>query len=130
MKKEQIKMKHKCPFCKTDEDILFSNSLIFALFDNCPVSKGHILLITKRHFDNFFEATEDELKAIDDLLKQAKNFIDNKFNPDGYNIGVNCGEVAGQSVMHLHIHLIPRYKGDMENPLGGVRGVIPEKQKY
>ena len=123
-------MKHKCPFCKTDEDILFSNSLIFALFDNYPVSKGHILLITKRHFDNFFEATEDELKAIDDLLKQAKNFIDNKFNPDGYNIGVNCGEVAGQSVMHLHIHLIPRYKGDMENPLGGVRGVIPEKQKY
>jgi diadenosine tetraphosphate (Ap4A) HIT family hydrolase len=123
-------MKHKCPFCKTDEDILFSNSLVFALFDNYPVSKGHILLITKRHFDNFFEATEDELKAIDDLLKQAKNFIDNKFNPDGYNIGVNCGEVAGQSVMHLHIHLIPRYKGDMENPLGGVRGVIPEKQKY
>jgi len=123
-------MKHKCPFCKTDEDILFSNSLVFALFDNYPVSKGHILLITKRHFDNYFDATEDELKAIEDILKQAKEFIDNKFNPDGYNIGINCGEVAGQSVMHLHIHLIPRYKGDMENPLGGVRGVIPEKQKY
>jgi diadenosine tetraphosphate (Ap4A) HIT family hydrolase len=123
-------MKYKCPFCKTDEDILFSNSLVFALFDNYPVSKGHILLITKRHFDNYFDATEDELKAIEDILKQAKEFIDNKFNPDGYNIGINCGEVAGQSVMHLHIHLIPRYKGDMENPLGGVRGVIPEKQKY
>ena len=123
-------MKHKCPFCKTDEDILFSNSLVFALFDNYPVSKGHILLITKRHFDNYFDATEDELKAIEDILKQAKEFIDNKFNPDGYNIGINCGEVAGQSIMHLHIHLIPRYKGDMENPLGGVRGVIPEKQKY
>jgi diadenosine tetraphosphate (Ap4A) HIT family hydrolase len=123
-------MKHKCPFCKTDEDILFSNSLVFALFDNYPVSKGHILLITKRHFDNYFDAKEDELKAIEDILKQAKEFIDNKFNPDGYNIGINCGEVAGQSVMHLHIHLIPRYKGDMENPLGGVRGVIPEKQKY
>jgi diadenosine tetraphosphate (Ap4A) HIT family hydrolase len=123
-------MKHKCPFCKTDEDILFSNSLVFALFDNYPVSKGHILLITKRHFDNYFDATEDELKAIEDILKQAKEFIDNKFNPDGYNIGINCGEVAGQSVMHLHIHLIPRYKGDMDNPLGGVRGVIPEKQKY
>jgi len=123
-------MKHKCPFCKTDEDILFSNSLVFALFDNYPVSKGHILLITKRHFDNYFDATEDELRAIEDILKQAKEFIDNKFNPDGYNIGINCGEVAGQSVMHLHIHLIPRYKGDMDNPLGGVRGVIPEKQKY
>ena len=123
-------MKYKCPFCKTDEDILFSNSLVFALFDNYPVSKGHILLITKRHFDNYFDATEDELKAIEDILKQAKEFIDNKFNPDGYNIGINCGEVAGQSVMHLHIHLIPRYKGDMDNPLGGVRGVIPEKQKY
>ena len=123
-------MKHKCPFCKTDEDILFSNSLVFALFDNYPVSKGHILLITKRHFVNYCDATEDELKAIEDILKQAKEFIDNKFNPDGYNIGINCGEVAGQSVMHLHIHLIPRYKGDMDNPLGGVRGVIPEKQKY
>lgn len=86
--------------------------------------------IPKRHVANYFELTTEEVLAIRDLLQRMKTEVDAKFHPDGYNIGVNVGADAGQSIFHVHVHLIPRYKGDVKNPRGGVRGVIPAKQSY
>ena len=122
---------NQCPFCKpSEEDIIFKNDLCYARFDRYPVNKGHILIIPFRHFDSYFDATKEEKIAFIELIDEAKEYLDKNFKPDGYNIGVNIGKEAGQTVFHVHIHLIPRYKWDMENPEGGVRGVIPEKQKY
>lgn len=111
--------------------------LHFAQFEHCyiikdqfPVSPGHLLIIPYEHTENWFTATEEVRLDIMRALNFAKERLDNEYTPHGYNIGANCGEVAGQSVMHLHVHLIPRYQGDMEEPKGGVRGVIPSKQKY
>ena len=87
-------------------------------------------IITKRHIKDWWEATAKERLAIFDLLDQAKKLIDDKYKPNAYNIGMNLGKEAGQGIMHLHIHLIPRYRGDVENPLGGVRGIIPDNQTY
>lgn len=106
------------------------NQLAVAILDRFPVSKGHLLIITKRHVADFFATTREERQAINDLLERARAWLEREYEPDGYNVGVNCGETAGQSVMHVHVHLIPRYKGDIENPRGGVRGVIPEKRIY
>lgn len=89
-----------------------------------------MLIIPHRHFADYFDATEEEKNAIWGLVDETKVFLDERLSPQGYNIGINVGEPAGQTVMHLHIHLIPRYVGDMSDPKGGVRGVIPEKQKY
>jgi len=122
-------MNKKCPFCNLDKYV-FSNELAFARYDLYPVNKGHLLIIPFRHFDNYFEATPEEKVALMALIDQGKTLIDEKHSPDGYNIGINVGMAAGQTVMHLHIHLIPRYIGDMPDPKGGVRGVIPEKQSY
>ena len=123
-----------CPFCnieKLDKDrILYQDSSWIAIYDNYPVSKGHVLLIPKRHCETYFDLNYVELASLGVTIGVIKLILNKKFNPDGYNIGVNCGEVAGQTVKHCHIHIIPRYKGDMEDPRGGVRGVIPEKQKY
>jgi diadenosine tetraphosphate (Ap4A) HIT family hydrolase len=124
-------LNQQCPFCNpAKEDIILKNELCYARFDKFPVSKGHMLIIPFRHFDNYFDATQEEKLGILDLLDKVKDFLDKKFNPDGYNIGVNIGECAGQTIFHLHIHVIPRYKGDVENPKGGVRGVIPDKRIY
>ena len=121
----------QCPFCNpSEEDIILKNDLCYARFDKFPVNKGHILIIPFRHFDSYFDAIKEEKIAFLELIDKAKSFLDSKFKPDGYNIGVNIGKEAGQTIFHVHIHLIPRYKGDMENPKGGVRGVIPDKQKY
>ena len=109
---------------------VFENDLAKAFFDAFPVSEGHMFFVTKRHVSTFFDTTPEERIAIFELIDEAKKMLDDKFHPDGYNIGMNCGEYAGQSVMHVHVHLIPRYKGDVENPRGGVRGVIPSKQNY
>lgn len=106
------------------------NELAYALTDTNPVSPGHCLIVTRRHVAEFFQATKEEKLAIFDLVDKMKAIIDEKHNPDGYNIGVNIGKAAGQSVPHIHIHMMPRYTGDIENPRGGVRGVIPAKQKY
>ncbi len=124
----KIRITH-CPFCQPKKVIL-ENELAWARFDKFPVNPGHILIITRRHIADFFDSTRDERQAIDELLEQSKRMLDESLQPDGYNIGVNCGHAAGQTIMHLHVHLIPRYTGDMDNPRGGVRGVIPEKQKY
>ena len=111
-----------CIFCDNfieNKKALFENKLAIAYFDEFPVSKGHILIVT-----------EEEQIAILELLNKCKKYLDEKFSPTGYNIGLNCGRDAGQSVMHIHMHLIPRYSGDVKDPRGGVRGVIPDKKNY
>lgn len=123
-------MDSKCPFCNIEREIIASSSLSLAFFDGFPVSLGHALVIPKRHVASFFDLTTEEKI---DMLKVAdcvKRIIDEKYHPDGFNLGVNVGEAAGQSVFHVHMHIIPRFKGDVQNPRGGVRGVIPSKQNY
>jgi len=107
-----------------------ANDLAFALRDRFPVSKGHTLVIPKRLVTTWFDATRAEQLAILDLVDEAKVALDREYRPDGYNVGFNAGAAAGQTVMHLHVHVIPRYSGDTVDPRGGVRGVIPDKQKY
>ncbi|MEN6587286.1 MAG: HIT family protein [Sulfuricella sp.] len=118
-----------CAFCHPD-GILFENDLAYARSDLYPVNPGHLLVIPKRHVADFFLTTEAEKAALLSLLDEAKHLLDEKYVPDGYNIGINVGEAAGQTIFHVHMHLIPRYRGDMENPRGGVRGVIPSRQSY
>jgi len=118
-----------CPFCNP-EDVVFENSLAYAKLDAFPVSPGHMLIIPKRHIPDFFSLTEEEKTAIFLLLDESKLYLDTKYHPNGYNIGINCGEAAGQTIFHVHIHLIPRYTGDVTNPRGGVRGVIASKRDY
>jgi len=121
-----------CLFCNINsKDLVFDNEFAFASFDSYPVSKYHSLIVPKRHILDYFELTNDELLACNDLIKKIKKKIQNEDKTvDGFNIGTNSGVVAGQSIMHCHIHLIPRRKGDVNNPQGGVRGVIPSKQHY
>ena len=124
-----------CPLCSTKDMVIekgqgVENELAYALTDTNPVSLGHCLIVPRRHVAEFFDATKEEKLAIFDLIDEMKVIIDKKHHPDGYNIGVNIGKAAGQSVPHIHIHMMPRYTGDVENPRGGVRGVIPAKQKY
>jgi fluoride exporter len=118
-----------CPFCQTDSAVL-GNALAYARFDRNPVSPGHLLILPRRHVATWFDASRDEQHAMLALLDEAKDLLDARHGPDGYNFGANVGEAAGQTVMHLHLHLIPRYRGDVEQPRGGVRGVIPTRQNY
>jgi len=126
----------ECRYCEDEYQkslqtrIILENELAYARYDGNPVNKGHMLIITKRHMDNFFETTKEEKIALLDLVSKAKTLLDEEYHPNGYNVGMNCGTAAGQTVMHTHIHLIPRYDGDVPNPKGGVRGVIPSKQDY
>ena len=122
-------MENKCIFCN-QEELILENELTWARYDRYPVSPGHLLIITKRHVADFFDTTLEERQALNNLSEEAKKMLDREYSPDGYNIGVNCGAAAGQTIMHLHIHLIPRYQGDIDNPRGGVRGVIPDKRIY
>lgn len=122
----------RCRFCNyTGKPILNENEYAFTIEDAYPVSLYHSLIIPKRHFSDFFMISELELSAVYNLLTDRKNYI-NKVDPDvtGYNIGINAGVSAGQTVSHCHIHLIPRRNGDVEDPKGGVRGVIPNKKNY
>lgn len=124
-------MTRPCPFCSLPlERIIDSNELGMTIRDGFPISLGHTLVIPKRHVGSWFEITKDEQSALFNLLERAKKALQGEFNPDGYNIGINDGPAAGQTVPHLHMHLIPRYKGDQEDPRGGVRWIIPEKAKY
>ena len=121
-----------CIFCNIKEDeIIFSNELAISSFDSYPVSKHHVLIFPKRHVKDYFELNNDEILACNKLIKLLKDFILKKdITVKGFNIGTNAGKVAGQTIMHCHIHMIPRRQGDVENPQGGVRGVIPSKQHY
>ena len=121
-----------CLFCITkNDDIIEENQFAYATFDPYPVSSKHSLIIPKRHVKEYFELSEEEIIGCNQLIKKIKIKVEsNDKTIKGFNIGINSGNVAGQSIMHCHIHLIPRREGDVENPQGGVRGVIPSKQHY
>ena len=119
----------ECFFCKTN-DYIMENELAKARYDGYPVSKGHMVFVTKRCVPTFFNTTKEERVALFDLVDKAKQMLDKLYHPNGYNIGINCGQASGQTIMHIHIHLIPRYNGDVPDPRGGVRGVIPKNQNY
>lgn len=112
------------------ENILIESDLFFIVYDAFPVSPGHILIISKSLKKTFFDLDEHERNELPRMIVRARDLIEKKFKPHGYNIGMNCGEVSGQSIMHFHCHVIPRYKGDLDNPRGGVRGVVPDKMNY
>ncbi len=124
-----------CLFCQLAKKNVHNH--FFAQFTHCyvikdqfPVSKGHLLIIPYMHTENWFTANEATRTDMMKALHLLKDRLDQEYSPDGYNIGMNCGSAAGQSIMHLHLHLIPRYRGDIDNAKGGIRGVIPSKQKY
>ena len=119
-----------CPFCEIDRESILDSELCFSIYDKYPVNKGHILVIPKRHVGDYFQLQHDEVDSLWEMVQKAKVFLENKFNPQGFNVGFNVGHEAGQTIDHVHIHIIPRYTGDMEDPTGGVRHVIPEKGKY
>ena len=129
-------MSENCFFCKFEkglinEEKLIDGKLAYVINDGHPVTKYHSLIVPKRHFPSFFDITNEELLEMNELIKARKDEI-LKLDPtvSGFNLGINIGESAGQTVFHLHIHLIPRRIGDIENPRGGVRGIIPEKRSY
>ncbi|OGU00120.1 MAG: HIT family hydrolase [Geobacteraceae bacterium GWB2_52_12] len=140
-----------CPFCApANSEVILSNDHAFAIYDGYPVTPGHTLIVPKRHIASFFEATKEEQAAMFELLAEMRERLKsppsslsemgetNKHSenteclsiPDGYNIGINDGPAAGQTVMHMHIHLIPRYAGDTNDPRGGVRWIMPVKAPY
>jgi len=121
-----------CPFCNPDSEreLIVESATAYAIYDKFPVNDGHALIIPKKHCEDYFDLTFREQAACMFMLNKVKEIVSAKFNPDGFNVGINVGEKGGQSVNHVHIHLIPRYNGDVEKPKGGVRGVIPDKQKY
>ncbi len=122
---------NNCIFCNLDKERIISETEHFIIIkDNFPVSPGHTLIISKNHHDNFFSLSIDEISSLNSVIFKAKELIEPEYKPDGYNIGINCGKSAGQTVMHFHCHLIPRYIGDVKNPRGGIRHVIPHKANY
>ncbi|MGY6553425.1 MAG: HIT family protein [Wenzhouxiangella sp.] len=124
-------MTDNCPFCHPDpEQVFLETDLVIGLWDKYPVSPGHALLVPRRHVADWFEATPAGQLALMSALRMAKEAVEREHQPQGYNIGINIGQAAGQTVFHLHIHLIPRYEGDQDDPRGGVRKVIPERAEY
>jgi diadenosine tetraphosphate (Ap4A) HIT family hydrolase len=120
-----------CPFCDISAlRVVAENGLGFAIRDGFPISPGHTLIIPRRHVGSFFEISSEERQALMELLDGQKRELDLEFRPAAYNIGINDGAAAGQTVPHLHVHLIPRYPGDLPDPRGGVRWVLPGKAKY
>lgn len=128
----ELNLSSDCPFCNPDKDreIILESASVFSIYDKFPVSNGHVLIIPKKHVSNYFELSFKEQSACWFVLNSVQKIIQEKFNPDGFNVGININETAGQTVPHVHIHLIPRYNGDVEFPRGGVRGVIPSKKEY
>ena len=121
-----------CLFCNSKvSGVAHENDLAYASYDTYPVSDQHCLIIPKRHVVDYFELSDEELIACNDLIKIIKQEVQDKDKSiKAFNIGTNAGKISGQSIMHCHIHLIPRREGDVENPQGGVRSVIPKKQHY
>jgi diadenosine tetraphosphate (Ap4A) HIT family hydrolase len=120
-----------CPFCPPlDRPLVAQSDLAVAFRDAYPASPGHTLVIPRRHVESWFDATAAERAAMIALADEIKAALDLELSPDGWNLGVNVGRAAGQTVFHLHLHLIPRFDGDVPDPTGGVRHVIPGKGKY
>jgi diadenosine tetraphosphate (Ap4A) HIT family hydrolase len=119
-----------CPFCNVETEKILETEMSFAIYDGFPVNEGHALIISKRHTANYFDLSLGEQKDCIELLNRVKGIVQEKYNPTGFNVGININEAAGQTVPHVHIHLIPRYEGDVEEPRGGVRGVIPGRKSY
>jgi diadenosine tetraphosphate (Ap4A) HIT family hydrolase len=120
-----------CPFCQLEAPrIVADNALAIAMRDGFPVNPGHTLVVPRRHVASWFDATAEERAALMALVDQVKAALDKEWSPAGYNIGINIGEAAGQTVMHLHVHVIPRFAGDVDDPRGGVRFVIPARGNY
>lgn len=118
-----------CIFCKLESrELIAENDLAAAFYDGFPVSKGHTLVVPKRHAATCFDLTEDEMKAMRALALEVKAKLDAEYAPDGYNVGFNCGTAGGQTVFHCHMHIIPRYLGDIEHPAGGIRRIFPEDE--
>ncbi len=115
---------------KETRELIVETATVFSFYDKFPVSKGHSLIVPKRLVSNYFDLTLKEQTACWIVANKVKDILQEKFNPDGFNIGVNINSDAGQTIWHSHIHIIPRYKGDVENPRGGIRGVIPNKKEY
>jgi diadenosine tetraphosphate (Ap4A) HIT family hydrolase len=124
-------MSPECPFCVIESSrVVATNSLAFAVRDGYPVSPGHTLAIPNRHVGSFFDLTHQEHDALFELVRDQKRLLDAEFSPDAFNIGINDGSAAGQTVPHVHIHLIPRYRGDVPDPRGGIRWVLADKARY
>jgi diadenosine tetraphosphate (Ap4A) HIT family hydrolase len=121
----------RCIFCDTaSEKLVVENALAQAVYDTYPVSPGHTLIVPRRHALTLWDLTDEEYAACFALVREARPILEQRFQPEGFNVGANCGVFAGQSVMHAHIHLIPRYRGDVADPRGGVRNIIPHKAHY
>ncbi len=121
----------ECPFCMIHvEKIIAQDPLTFTVRDALPVSPGHTLILPKRHIASIFEATREEVAALWEAVQLARAQLLEEFSPDGFNIGINDGPASGQTILHLHIHVIPRYKGDMPDPRGGIRWIFPDKAVY
>jgi ATP adenylyltransferase len=120
-----------CPFCLPESARVYHESeLVIGIWDDFPISPGHALLVPRRHIASWFDATVDEHRELTDAVEAARAAIFESHEPDGFNIGINVGEAAGQTIFHLHIHVIPRYKNDVDDPRGGVRQIIPGKARY
>ena len=129
---QTVKTPSECVFCNLDseKELISETATSVAFLDSFPVNPGHTLIVPKRHVADYFELSIHEQRALWLLVNRCKTLIQKRFNPDGFNVGINVGEAAGQSIFHVHIHLIPRYKGDVEKPRGGVRGVVPGRKDY
>ncbi len=119
-----------CIFCQHDRPVIAETKLSLAFSDSFPVAHGHTLIVPKRHVPTIWDLTTEEYADAFDLVRRVKDILQNKYEPQGFNVGVNCGEAAGQSVFHAHIHIIPRYAGDIANPRGGIRNIIPGRGNY
>ncbi len=120
-----------CPFCTISGDrVLHEGGLVKAIWDAYPVSPGHVLIIPRRHVANWFDVSCEEQSEMLGAIQQVRRILDEQFAPSGYNIGMNVGAAAGQTVSHFHLHVIPRYAGDVADPTGGIRNVIPGKANY
>jgi len=121
----------KCPFCHPREgEVIFSSELVKGVWDTYPLNPGHVLLVPHRHIARWFDATPEEQVALTSAIEQATAAIEEQYSPEGFNIGFNDRKAAGQSVPHLHIHIIPRYEGDVPDPRGGIRKIIPARAEY
>ena len=118
-------------FTEIENDrVIYKDDYFFIIKDGFPVSPGHLLIISNQLREDYFDLTDAEKEHLPKSIEKAKELIKQEYKPDGFNIGMNCGEAAGQTIFHFHCHLIPRYKGDVEQPRGGVRHVIPSKGNY